>query len=326
MRTNNGDGKSSALLFDGTVAQQADQLCSFRVVAVASRKNTLTPILMDHLGRLSELAYLSFLHQSMTDKTVDGYQDALDNWDTRLQPKPTLVFGLSSVLPVRVVIGKPRDIYPVKGHGAGDKEHMAILAELDQRIQAQLLALAFETVESFFRTFMGKLYFLTRAEKSGGLITLTHRRREFRAFLGAKSKLHNGTPQYYQAYSQWYARRSCDDLMKDLRRGCQRFDELGRKNNSRTNLFDFYRTLGFCRHRAVHSAGVVDEKELNRLPPEWVALLRDKVIKDSRITHLPTLLPKHAFVRWAVGRCASFIELAYQVASEDLNLAIDLNV
>ncbi len=277
---------------------------------------------MDHLKRLGELGYQSFAHKSMTEKALKSHQDSLDSRNEERKDDPS--FGLSTQLPVRIVRDKPRDIYPLVGHGAVDKKHMEILAELDRRLQAQLMSLVFETLESFFKEFAGKLFFLTRNEATGTSIKLTHRRSEFRKYLGPTTKLKAGTPQYFDEYAQWVSRRNCDQLLKELCKAYEPFEVLARKNNSGTDLLDFFQTISFCRHRTVHVAGEVSATDLKVLPKHWADLLRKKAILGSKITKKETLLPDEPFVRWVIGRSASFIYLAYSVFSEELNLVVDI--
>ncbi len=293
---------------------------------MARRSNPLTTILLNRLRQLDELKYQSFLHQFTTDKTLSAYRDALEGSDIVKQPKPSLTFGLSSRLCVEVLVGKSRSVYPVYGYGAGDEQHMAVVKEVDQRVQAQLLALAFESMESFFRDFMGKLYFLTRSSCEGGPILLAHRRSEFRKSREGKKRLEMGTPQYFEQYSEWYSRQNCDDLLRDLRKACARFDITGAKNSSKTNLFDFYRTLSVCRNLTVHASGAVSDTSLRRLPPEWANLLRTRVIRRSHISKKDTILPNEPFVRWAIERAASFMHMAYSIVSDELRLEIGPNL
>lgn len=292
---------------------------------MACRSNPLTQVLLDHLSRLDELKYQSFLHESTTDKTVKSYQEDLDGWDTTKVPKPSVMFGLSSRLAVTVLVGKPRLVYPVTGYGAGDEQHMKVIREIDQRVQGQILALLFEAVESYFRDFMGKLFFLTRKEDANGRIKLKHRRSEFRESVAGKD-LHAGTPQYFDAYVEWYGRRNCDDLLDDLRKACPQFDQKAQRNASRTHFFDYYRTLSVCRHLAVHAGGLVEDQDLKRLRPEWRKLLCGEVIRTSQISKRRTLLPNESFVRWAIDRSASFMHMAYFIVSDELKLAIPQNL
>lgn len=290
--------------------------------SVARRSNPLTVILVDHLKQLDELQYQSFLHQSTTDKTIAAYRRSLDHSETTKEGDDAVVFGLSSRLAVQVLVGRPRHIYPVLGYGAVDEQHIAVVREIDQRVQAQLLGLAFETMESFFRGFMGRLFFLTRSENPKGRIPLKHQRSEFLKYLQGKNHLQKNTPQYFEQYAAWYGRRNCDELLKDLRAACPEFDASGQKNRSRTNLFDFYRTVAVCRHLTVHAAGILEKSQLKRLPLEWRNLLCTEVIRTSQITKKDTLLPNQPFVHWAIERSASFMHLAYSIVSNELNLEI----
>lgn len=291
---------------------------------MAKRKNDLTPAIERLLERLNETTYISATHSSMTDSRVKEYRAYLADVKATKVPAQRYGFGVSARVAVPSLIGKLKYTFPHGGFDSANEMHLKALEEIDGRLRAQLLVMAFEAVEAYFKEIGAHILFLAR---SGTKLTIPLNKKHVLSPAGkASSKLAANTRPYFAAYLKAYCSQGCDGFIKDLGKAFPRFAELSVKNKLGEDLVELFKVVSFCRNFIVHGSAEFPLTALKRLPAGWAPFVKAELLRQSFITKKLTILLPSNFLKQTLEELAAFAVLLYEVASDDLGLENDLVV
>ncbi len=236
----------------------------------------------------------------------------------KVPPPPAarpVAFGSTSRLAVLNVFDENHSFFPFGRVQAFDRQMLTLIAEQEQRANAQSLNLTYEAMEHFLKVFGGLVYFAKR----GTNLNVNQKKR----FLDALPKLKKkkGEPEYYARYVEWLCRRNSDELLQELQDVFSSFKDICSNNWLRFNLVDYYIAVAFCRHKIVHNAGHVKKSEIatkGKMEREFISSL----VRPSVLSRTDTILPRKGDMTHILERVSGLAWAVYKTISIELGMKV----
>ena len=282
---------------------------------MAKQYNDLDPHLRRLLDTLTRVDHQSSVAASRAQRDRARGEQSLQQWQAAGSPPQPFgtIFGAGAALPISDPFAADLAYFPYASIAAGAEHYLDVLDEVNRRIQAESLVIVYEEMERFFKALGSHLFWKHRRHSTSPWplsmkFTLVNRR-------------HAGTAPYYESYVNWLTYRNCAELLKLFEELLPAFRNAARTNPRGQDLVDAYKALEFCRHTTVHSAGRINEAQVERLPASARAII-------NQVRHLSVLendirvLPERPIAGELISWMADLSYVLYRVASNDCDLTI----
>jgi hypothetical protein len=197
--------------------------------------------------------------------------------------------------------------------GRHNDEMLSLITELNNRLQAQCIGLAYEAFEVFLKDFAVELFFCTRATWSLKQRKAFHKaKKEF-----AKANVRN-TKEYFTEYVNYLAVYNSEKLLDELREMLPDTSKTGEQNWF-GNVFALHKMISVIRHLTVHRGGEVGHQSLRKLGGNE-KLIIEQVTQKSAITKRPTILPTVTLTAHLIEALTALAHVFYRTAGKELGM------
>jgi hypothetical protein len=295
---------------------------------MAKKKNTFTPRLEEMLDGLTELNHLSFVQDRNTTSALRQQKKRLE--EPIPEGKRLLFgqrFGMASRLSVADLPNEKPSFFPhTSSQEHGEQRLLALVEELNRRMQGQILSSAYELAERFLKDTAAVLLYQARTEGAKTRINMPFHKSDFhqaqRKWREEKFRKEEGTPAYFTAYTNWRASRNCSDLIADICKAVPEFEKLARQNWQDIDLIEAYATIEFCRHALVHAGGAYAPQALSGFTKEWRRCIESMTVQ-SVVAKREVILPETRFTKASIEWLAAFAFALYVKVSELCDMKMD---
>jgi hypothetical protein len=248
---------------------------------MADKRNTFEPFIRELLGEYGQMFHLSNFAEATFERSHKHSSDLLAKYKKMMEGRDVSgLVGSGTMFSIPLIHNSLLDtgICP-PGIASLDEKALALMEELEYRMQAQIWSMAYEVMESFLVRIGSEFYWLKRGAKQ------LDRKKEFQK---KPPRLHKGTPEYFAAFVRWHCSANCASLLRQVCNHVPKLKELLKTNYLNADLIDLYRMVGDVRHKIVHNGGRMDDDYVNGL--QFHAFVKP-CMRESVLTGEQTFLP-----------------------------------
>ncbi|HME73077.1 MAG TPA: hypothetical protein VKM54_24895 [Myxococcota bacterium] len=194
-----------------------------------------------------------------------------------------------------------------------DEEMLKLIRELDNRLQAQCIGLAYEAFAAFLKEMSANLFFCMRKTWTPIAAKAFHKSKPKYAKAAAKN-----TPEYFSAYVKYLANYNSNELLKELRDMLPDIVSTGEKNWF-GDLFEHYYLVSVIRHLTVHRGGEIGPQSFRKLGA-WGKGVATDVTQQSALTGRATLLPTVTLTAHLIEGLTALAHVIYRAVSKKLGM------
>jgi hypothetical protein len=221
--------------------------------------------------------------------------------------------GISTVLSIPDLFKPSHHRLTYRPQSRHDEEMLKLIRELDNRLQAQCIGLAYEAFEVFLKEMSAELFFCMRKTWTPVEAKAFHKSKPKYAKAAAKN-----TPEYFSAYVEYLANYNSNELLKELQDMLPDIVSVGKKNWF-GDVFERYCLVSVIRHLTVHRGGEVGPQSFRRLGA-WGKEIGTDVTEQSALTGRATLLPTVTLTAHLIEGLAALAHIIYRAVSKKLGM------